>query len=226
MKKTIFILIIISILVSCKKENQGRDSLPLLFVDEFENNMENWRPNFPQNWRVINDNNDMVYYLFKPGSQGSLRAPTSRSILESYDVTDFELVVRAKCLTDTLNLRRDICLFFGYQDSSHYYYVHFSATSDKVHNVIAIVNDADRTKINPEPPGTSKALLTGEKWYTLKIVRKADSGLIQAFIEDMENPVLTAEDKTFSHGKIGLGSFDDTAQFRKVELKGHLLNIK
>ena len=101
---------------------------------------------------------------------------------------------------------------------------HFSGASDNVHNVIAIVNNADRAKINREPPGTSKAILTGKKWYTLKIVRKADTGLIKAFIEDMENPVMTAKDKTFLNGKIGLGSFDDTVQFTKVELYGQLKN--
>jgi len=224
--KTLFVCCLLTILVFCKKEVNMKDNLPLLFVEEFEGNMENWQPNFPQNWQVINDNNDMVYYLFEPGKQGIVRAPTSRSILESFDVTDFELIVRAKCLTDTLNTKRDICLFWGYQDSLHYYYAHFSGTSDNVHNIIAIVNNADRTKINQELSGTSKAILTGEKWYTLKIIRKVETGLVQAYIEDMEIPVLTAVDKTFKHGKIGIGTFDDPAEFTRVELYGKLYNDK
>ncbi|MBN2413116.1 hypothetical protein JXQ31_15625 [candidate division KSB1 bacterium] len=224
MKTTNFlsILFIIFLLLACNKEYQNSDKLPQLFIENFDNHTGAWTANYPQNWRIINDNNDMVYYLFKPGPQGSVRAPTSRAVLDSVDVTDFELIVRAKCLTDTLNSRRDVCLFFGYQDSLHYYYAHFAGTSDNVHNVIAIVNNADRAKINLEPAGTSKAILTGEKWYTLKIKRRSDTGLIQAFIEDMDNPVMTAGDKTFLHGKIGLGSFDDPAQFTSVELNGHL----
>ncbi len=215
-------LFLFFVLLSCQTGHQTADKLPVLFVDEFDNHNGNWVANNPQDWRTVNDGNDMVYYLLKPGPQGVVRAPTSRAVLDSFDVTDFELVVRAKCLTDTLNTKRDVCLFFGYQDSLHYYYAHFAGSSDNVHNVIAIVNNADRAKINLEPAGTSKAILTGKKWYTLKLVRRTDTGLIQAFIEDMENPVMSAVDTTFLHGKIGLGSFDDPAQFTSVELKGLL----
>ncbi len=42
------------------------------------------------------------------------------------------------------------------------------------------------------------------------------------YFDDMENPVMTARDKTFTWGRIGIGSFDDTGEFDEVRLYGEL----
>ncbi len=39
---------------------------------------------------------------------------------------------------------------------------------------------------------------------TSRIVRKVADGLIQVYFEDMTTPAMTAQDKTFGHGSIGL----------------------
>lgn len=58
-----------------------------------------------------------------------------------------------KCNTDPSNPYRDMCVIFHFQDAVHFYYVHFSASSDGVHNIIGLVNGKDRVKINAEPEG-------------------------------------------------------------------------
>jgi len=40
-------------------------------------------------------------------------------------------------------------------------------------------------------------------------------------IDDMEKPTMTAHDKTFKSGRIGIGTFDDTADFAEVKLWGN-----
>ena len=40
-------------------------------------------------------------------------------------------------------------------------------------------------------------------------------GLIQVFFDDMDHPAMTAHDRTFAHGRIGVGSFDDTGHVRR-----------
>jgi hypothetical protein len=40
----------------------------------------------------------------------------------------------------------------------------------------------------------------------------------------MEEPVMTAEDKSFTCGKIGLGSFDDTGNWDDIRLYGVATN--
>lgn len=53
---------------------------------------------------------------------------------------------------------RDACLVFGYQDPSHFYYVHLGKQADDHANQVFIVNDAAQLKISahvhhPAPTG-------------------------------------------------------------------------
>ena len=189
--------------------------------ETFESGADTWRANHPEHWRVIEQEGQSIYELMEPGDTGPIRKPTSISILKPYTVGSFELEVEAKCYTQPSNKYRDLCLFFGYQDSVHFYYVHFSGISDKVHNAIHIVNNADREKINVEPPGESPALLTDTTWYALKVKRDVQTGSIEAFVNGQK--VLSAIDTTFTRGHIGIGSFDDTGAFRKVQMQAEIV---
>jgi hypothetical protein len=199
----------------------AEDKLPLMFSADFENGRaDGWRPNNPGHWRVVKMDGSMVYELTAPGEQGKVRAPTSWSVAEKYDVASFEFTGRLKCNVDPDNLRRDLCVFFHFQDPTHFYYVHFSASSDDAHNIIGLVNGADRVKINLEPPGKSVFRLNDKNWHTFKVTYDATTGKIAAFLDDPDNPILTAADRTLSHGLVGVGSFDDTGFFDDLKLRG------
>ncbi len=214
------VLIVILLIFSCSS-NLPVSKLPLLLDEKFENGAaERWLPNSLDDWRVVKQNGEFVYELTRPGNHGEIRKPTAFSILDDVVVGDFELEVIGKCYTETANLNRDLCLIFGYQDSLHFYYAHFSAKSDNVHNIIGVVNGADRVKINHELAGSSAALLKDEQWYKLRVKRDAASGKIECFVNDIPSPVFTATDTTFRFGKVGVGSFDDTGAFRAIKLWG------
>ncbi|HHF52060.1 MAG TPA: hypothetical protein ENL46_05190 [Candidatus Aminicenantes bacterium] len=111
-------------------------------------------------------------------------------------------------------------VFFHFQDPAPFYYVHFSAKSDPLHNIIGLVNGKDREKINFEPEGESVFRLIDNNWHTFKVTYDASTGEIKAYMNDMENPILTANDQTLSHGLVGVGSFDDTGYFDDIYLRG------
>lgn len=220
--KIIRLLLILTVFIclsSCGKN--GRDDLPLLSSYDFEGGLaQGWKPNIPENWRVAETDDSTAYELVSPGVFGEIRAPTSWSILPGYDVTSFELEGRLKCKAEASNPHRDMCLFFHFQDPTHFYYVHFSASSDGLHNIIGLVNGSDRVKINTEPPGESVFRLTDTEWHRFKVSYDAETGGIKAFLDDMDVPILTAVDRTLSHGFVGVGSFDDTGYFDDITLKG------
>jgi hypothetical protein len=54
----------------------------------------------------------------------------------------------------------------------------------------------------------------------VKIVRRTADGSIEVYFDDLKTPVLTAEDKTFLWGQVGIGSFDDTGMWDDVKLQG------
>jgi hypothetical protein len=202
---------------------QDASGLPLLAACDFEQGTaQGWRPSDPSHWRVVEKEGNSAYELTAPGEQGKVRAPTSWSLWSGYDVTSFEFSGRLRCYTDPANKYRDMCVFFHFQDPTHFYYIHFAGTSDGVHNIIGLVNGTDRIKINAEPAGGSVFRMTDAAWHEFKVVCDARSGEIRAYLDDMATPILTARDRTLGHGLVGVGSFDDTGCFDDLRLYGRL----
>jgi hexosaminidase len=199
---------------------------PPLVSDDFEDGKAHgWKPNVPESWKVSEEWGTMTYQLTAPGSMGAVRAPTSWSIIKDLDVTCFILTGRVRCNADTANEHRDMVVVFHYQDPTHFYYVHFSAISDGLHNIIGLVNGKDRVKINREPPGQSIARLNDLRFHDFKVIYNAETGEIKAYMDDMANPILTATDRTLNHGFVGVGSFDDTGSFDDIKLWGKIGNL-
>ena len=206
------------ILARCRPNDAGPS---LLAECDFENgSAAGWQPNDPSHWRVVNDGGSNVYELTAPGEPGRVRAPTSWSLWAGHDVASFEFSGRVRCHTDPATAVRDMCVFFHFQDPTHFYYVHFAGSSDGVHNIIGLVNGVDRVKINAEPAGASVFRLTDRGWHAFKVACNAETGEIRAYLDDMTEPILTVRDRTLGHGLVGVGSFDDTGAFDDLKLSG------
>jgi hypothetical protein len=214
----------LALVLACAPPAPGeRDtaSLPLLARSDFESGAaEGWQPRNPSHWRVASEGGSKVYELTAPGEQGPVRAPTSWSLWAGHDVSSFALTGRLRCHADPASAVRDMCVVFHYRDPTHFAYVHFAGSSDDVHNIIGLVDGADRVKINAEPAGSSVFRLTDREWHAFKVTYDARTGEIRAYLDDMTAPILTARDKTLGHGLVGVGSFDDTGAFDDLELRG------
>ncbi|MCA8987399.1 MAG: hypothetical protein KDA78_07155 [Planctomycetaceae bacterium] len=190
----------------------------LLFKENFESGADLWEPTDSTAWVLDEVDGQHVFSLIKKKSdyEPPVRSPYNRAILKGVQVSDLELTVRLKSTSPDYN-HRSLCLFFGYQDESHFYYVHFGKKADPHANQIFIVNGEPRTKISlTTTPGTD----WDDNWHTARVVRKADSGEIAIFFDDLEKPVMTAKDETFKFGRVGIGSFDDPGQFDDIEVRG------
>jgi hypothetical protein len=140
--------------------------------------------------------------------------------LKEQDVSGFVFTGRLQCASPVDNPHRDMIIIFHYQDPTHFYYVHFSAISDDLHNIIGLVNGADRVRISKETPGGSTARLTDMQFHAFKVSCDGETGEIKAYLDDMQIPILTAQDKTLDHGLVGVGSFDDTGSLDDIRLWG------
>jgi hypothetical protein len=196
----------------------ARGEEPVVYQTDYENGATDWRPTDPAAWRVIESDDGHVYSQFKKQSdyQPPHRSPFNISLLEGASVGDFTLDVRVLSTHEDYG-HRDACVVFGYQDPAHFYYVHFGKETDDHANQIFIVNDKPRVKISTK---TSSGTPWDDKWHHVRIVRRVDEGLIEVFFDDMETPVMTATDKTFAHGRIGIGTFDDTSDWDDLVLRG------
>jgi len=202
-------------LVTCRTGPVGAGRI--LASDFGSGSAEDWTPNDPSHWRVADDHGVKVYELSAPGTFGLVRAPTSWSVWAGTDSASFEFSGRMTCYTDPAVPGRDMCVFFHYQDPTHFYYVHFAGESAEFHNIIGLVNGADRVKINAEPAGGSVFRLTDRAWHAFKVTCDGATGQIRAYLDDLKVPILTARDRTLGHGLVGVGSFDDTGAFDNLK---------
>ena len=194
--------------------------LRLVYKDSFEQGATRWEPTDETAWRIKETAQGKVLSQFKKRSQYEppFRSPLNISLLRDVNVTDFELTVKVLSTHEDYG-HRDVCLFFGYQDPAHFYYVHLGKKTDDHANQVFIVNGADRTKISTK---TTEGTDWDDQWHTIRIVRSSQSGTILIYFDDMKRHVMAATDSTFRWGRVGVGSFDDTGDWDDFRLRGQL----
>ena len=145
------------------------------------------------------------------------RSPFNLAWLKTVGWKSFTLTVEGQ-LTKFDAGNNDLCIAFAGRDDARFYYAHLGDRADAVHHQIHLVDHADRRAItatrtegSPWQPG---------RWHRLKVVRDTATGKIAVYFDNMEKPVLTAQDKTLDGGWIGLGSFDDLGKFRNLQIQG------
>lgn len=192
--------------------------LPLVLKEDFESGkMERWVPTAAEGWMLTEQGKNHVFSQFKHiATPTPVRSPHNRAILKDVIVSDCVLDLKLQSTARDYP-HRSLCLFFGYQDPSHFYYVHFGQKADDHANQIFIVNAEPRKKISTvSTDGTP----WDDKWHHARVVRKVESGSIDIYFDNMDKPVMQATDKTFAWGQVGIGSFDDTGNFDDVMVFG------
>ncbi|MFM2220825.1 MAG: hypothetical protein RLZZ553_573 [Verrucomicrobiota bacterium] len=146
-----------------------------------------------------------------------VRSPINLAWFQTREWSSFSLTL--ECQLTTFNQgNNDLCIAFGGQDLDHFYYIHLGEKADEPHHQVHLVNHADRKPITSFR--TSGTPWKPDTWHQIRIVRNAEQGDIAVWFDNQPEPLLTARDLTFTWGKIGLGSFDDTGRFRNVRIRG------
>ncbi len=201
--------------------------LPVLVTDDFENGMAIWETTDPDPdkafWKIVEapNNRGRSTSVFRVLGMSNYvpphRSPPSVALLKDVTAGDFEINVKVQSTCYPGNDHLDMCLFWGWQDPAHFYYVHLGQKADPHSCQIFIVNDAPRTAITvKQTAGTP----WDNRWHDVRIRRRLSDGLVEVFFDDMKNPLMTAQDDTFGAGRVGLGTFDDEGYWDDFELRG------
>lgn len=215
MLRAVPLLLIVLVAVAADKPDPKEP--PLLFEDNFDKGAERWEPTDRNAWKVIDTKDGKAFSQFQQSKYSPPhRSPLNYALIKDTYVGDF--VLEAKVLsTGKDGPHRDMCLFFGHQDPAHFYYVHIAKRADDHANQIFIVNGEPRKKISSK---STAGTPWDDQWHDVKIVRRVADGTIEVYFDDMKTPIMTATDKTFTWGRVGIGSFDDTGHWRHVKLRG------
>lgn len=198
----------------------GAEAAPLLFADNFESGHAGWEVLDPDTWTLSRRHGNTVFEItarhsaYKP----PVRSPLHIALIGEKVVGNFTLRFRVRSTRDT-GRHRDCCVFFGFQDPTHFYYAHLGAEPDRVSGQVLIVNGSPRTPLtrNEKPMGWD------DRWHKVKLEREVEAGAIRVYWDDLQDPHLILQDSTFAWGRVGIGSFDDCNEFDDVELYGELI---
>lgn len=170
----------------------------------------------PGAWTFADDGQTRSLELVRQSKyQPPFRSPLNMALLAEPVLGDFILEVDL-VQTGREYGHRDMCLFFGFQDPAHFYYVHLATAADEhAHNVF-IVNGAPRTKL--AQPATSGVQWGLGVWHRVRLERRLADGSIRVFFDDLAQPVMATTDRTFGAGWIGFGSFDDTGKIDNIRV--------
>ena len=170
----------------------------------------------PTAWGFAKTNDISALALMKQSQYKPIvRSPVNIALIGDKVFGDFVLEVDL-IQTGKEYGHRDMCLFFGFQSPTNFYYAHIATAADpNAHNVF-IVNNAPRKNFAKE---TTKGVNWGlGVWHRVRLERNVAAGSIKVYFDDMTKPIMIAEDKTFGVGQIGFGSFDDTGMVDNIRI--------
>jgi len=189
---------------------EGDSSRP---ADGFEDgNVDDWNSLTASRWEVVMDEGDMAYYLNTTdfGSLGG--GQLGEYSLLPVDYGDFTFTAQAK-LGDSIvsNKFADYAVVFGYQDSDNYYYVLFN-NNQNFTQLFKVINGSRGTALVT----ADSDWLNDNAYHSIEIKRTGSA--IRVHFDG--NLILSADDNSLGAGKVGVGSFNDSAYFDDVSVTG------
>jgi hypothetical protein len=144
---------------------------------------------------------------------GTPRRPHQFAILEDgpYDAVTIEVDVKRN--------GKSLLLVYAYQDEAHYNYVHISVddpAKQPVHNGIFHVFGGERVRISPLEGGPG--VLPTNDWTRVKVTWSGKTGEVVCHADGKTSGAMRAFDLSLKHGRIGLGSFNETGLFRNLKI--------
>ena len=178
----------------------------------------------PKGWRHSTTNGQGALELFAQNNyKPKHRSPVNIALLADQVFGDFILEVELLSTVKPYG-HQDMCLFFGFQEPTKYYYNHLAVAADANAHNIFLVNEAPRKNFAKQ---TTKGITWGQGvWHKIRLERHTADGSIRTYFDDFTKPLMIAEDKTFTRGHIGFGSFDDLGKITNIKIWGPSVETK
>ena len=214
---TVVALIALPTTFAASKDPVGK-GYPRVYADKFKKDHDDWTMTDAKAWEWKKDGKLNVLSL-NGGSdyQPPVRSPLNIAWLKDLNLSSFVLEVNVK-QTGREYGHRDTCFFFNKNAADQYYYVHIATVADPHAHSIFKVDKEPRISIAQER--TDGFDWGSELYHTVRIVRDAESGTIDVYVNDMEKAIMHTVDTTFTSGQLGIGSFDDQAYFKSIKVWG------
>jgi hypothetical protein len=167
-----------------------------------------------QDWQVaIDQGKPMLRLLIGREPAPGPRRPSQFALLA------MPLTKKVTLEADARPTKSSLIIVYAYRDSAHFDYVHFSVdtgVTQPVHNGVFHVYGGERVRIS-NTIGVA-AFSATNRWYHVKLEWDGTSGNVQGFVDGQPIPALHAVDLSLTEGRVGIGSFDETGDFKDVRV--------
>jgi hypothetical protein len=167
-----------------------------------------------QDWAVaLDQGKPMLRLLTGREPAPGPRRPSQFALLAMPLATDVTLEADARPTKGSL------IIVYAYRDSAHFNYLHFSVDTgvkQPFHNGVFHVYGGERVRIS-NTTGVA-AFSAINRWYHVKVEWDGTSGSVQGFVDGQPIPALHAVDLSLTEGRVGIGSFDETGDFKDVRV--------
>jgi hypothetical protein len=177
---------------------------------------QQWEVVNAADWKVETDGGAPVLELLK--ARGPLPGPRRPIQFAIAQTGDFE---KATIELEMRPRQRSMIIVVRYRDPAHFDYAHLSVDTgarQPVHNGIFHVFGGERVRISSQ--AGPAAFAATNRWYHVVLKSNGESGEISVSVDGQDVPALHAFDLSLSSGKVGLGSFDETGDFKNVKISG------
>ncbi len=174
-----------------------------------------WTVPDTSDWKIERENGTQILRLVTP--RGPLPGPRRPIEFALADTPDLQKVTVEG---DMRPLGRSLMIVFAYRDSAHFDYAHLSADTARAqshHNGIFHVYEGERVRISPTD-GPSAFEASG-RWQHVRLMWDGASGEVRVTVDGKAIPALHAVDLSLRSGRVGLGSFDETAEFKNIKIE-------
>ena len=173
-----------------------------------------WNVPVDADWQVDREDGGAILRLINP--RDSLPGPR-RPI--QFALTEIPRYRKLTVEADVKPLGKSLMIVFAYQDSAHFDYAHLSIDSGEkvpVHNGIFHVYGGERVRISAA--GGPPTFAQNKQWHHATLTHDAATGAVTVTVDGKSVAALHAVDTSLGPGNVGLGSFDETAEFKNVKI--------
>lgn len=154
-----------------------------------------------------------VLELLVKHEPGKPRRPKQFAVLQEgpYEAVTMEVEVKRN--------GKSLLLVWAYQDDDHFNYTHLSVddpAKQNVHNGVFHVFGGDRVRISPLEGGPGA--LPEKEWTKVKLVWSGKTGEMVCSANGKTPGALRGVDLSLKHGRVGVGSFNETGSFRNLKI--------
>jgi len=175
-----------------------------------------WTLPAASDWKIEEQGNESVLRLIAP--RGPLPGPRRPIQFALAETPEFR---RVTVDLDARPLDHSLIVVFAYRDAAHFNYAHLSidpATKEHVHNGVFHVYGGERVRISSE--AGPAAFPASNRWYHVRLTHDGESGTVGVMVDGRSIPALHAIDLSLRSGRVGIGSFDETGDFKNVKVDG------